>query len=137
SWYRPAGRRTAAIGSVFQTRIRAGHSATPWQPRCGRLPRAITFASSVGMDGAGPSASFEERGSAVKRTIAVTLATIGLVMGSMGLVAPASATSPGAKAPSPREAMGMAYDAAHGQVVLFGGDNPNGLGGTWTWYGTT
>ena len=33
----------------------------------------------------------------------------------------------------------MAYDAATGTVVLFGGDGsaPARLGGTWTWDGTT
>ena len=31
--------------------------------------------------------------------------------------------------------MGMAYDAAHGQVVLFGGFNTRALGDTWTWDG--
>jgi hypothetical protein len=30
----------------------------------------------------------------------------------------------------------MAYDAARGQVVLFGGYNPGVLGDTWTWDGT-
>jgi hypothetical protein len=33
--------------------------------------------------------------------------------------------------------MGMAYDAAHGEVVLFGGEAEGGyLGDTWTWDGT-
>jgi hypothetical protein len=46
------------------------------------------------------------------------------------------ATSPGRRA-----TMGMAYDEAHGQVVLFGG-NQNFIGGrvlgdTWTWDGST
>jgi hypothetical protein len=32
--------------------------------------------------------------------------------------------------------MGMAYDATHGQVVLFGGFGTGYLGDTWTWDGT-
>jgi hypothetical protein len=48
---------------------------------------------------------------------------------------PAVATLP--TAPSPREGMGMAYDAARGQIVLFGGTSgANFLGDTWTWDGT-
>src|SRR5206468_2208845 len=42
--------------------------------------------------------------------------------------------------PSPRNAMGMAYDAARSQVVLFGGccDAQSGLlNDTWAWDGTT
>jgi hypothetical protein len=38
-------------------------------------------------------------------------------------------------APSPRASMGMAYDAAHGQVVLFGGFLGD-FGDTWIWDGT-
>src|SRR5205814_1946434 len=36
-------------------------------------------------------------------------------------------------APSPRCCMGMAYDGAHGKVVLFGGSD---FADTWTWDGT-
>jgi len=41
--------------------------------------------------------------------------------------------------PSARANHAMAYDANIGQVVLFGGDSPNGgrLNDTWTWNGTT
>ena len=41
--------------------------------------------------------------------------------------------------PSPRREFSLAYDAAHGKVVLFGGfdANSNTLGDTWTWDGTT
>lgn len=41
-------------------------------------------------------------------------------------------------APSPREAMGMAYDTVRQRVVLFGGFGPGGLqDDTWLWDGTT
>jgi hypothetical protein len=33
--------------------------------------------------------------------------------------------------------MGMAYDQARSEVVLFGGNGPGALGDTWTWDGTT
>jgi hypothetical protein len=43
-----------------------------------------------------------------------------------------------ARSPSKREAMGMAYDVARNQVVLFGGTNyAKPLGDTWTWDGAT
>ena len=38
--------------------------------------------------------------------------------------------------PSPRYGPGVAYDAARGQVVLFGGTGSIDLGDTWTWDGT-
>jgi hypothetical protein len=38
--------------------------------------------------------------------------------------------------PSARYDAAMAYDAAHSQVVLFGGVNNGGLNDTWTWDGT-
>jgi Galactose oxidase, central domain len=40
-------------------------------------------------------------------------------------------------APSPRSDSAIAYDAAHGRVVVFGGDDDNGrmLNDTWTWDG--
>jgi hypothetical protein len=42
-----------------------------------------------------------------------------------------------AQAPPPRADMGMAYDPARGQVVLFGGyTGSDYLGDTWTWDGT-
>ena len=41
-----------------------------------------------------------------------------------------------AHSPSPRYCLGMAYDAARGQVVLFGGYGGGDLGDTWTWDGT-
>ena len=40
--------------------------------------------------------------------------------------------------PPARAGAAMAYDAATGTAVLFGGNNPGGqLGDTWTWDGTT
>jgi hypothetical protein len=42
-----------------------------------------------------------------------------------------------ANSPSQRQFHAMAYDTAHGQVVLFGGFNISGyLGDTWVWVGT-
>jgi hypothetical protein len=43
-----------------------------------------------------------------------------------------------ASSPLPRSDAGMAYDASHQQMLLFGGGLPNGatLGDTWTWDGT-
>src|SRR5438067_931367 len=40
--------------------------------------------------------------------------------------------------PSARQGAAMAYDAAHQQIVLFGGSNnaSGGLGDTWTWDGS-
>ena len=42
-----------------------------------------------------------------------------------------------ATSPSDRAGASMAYDAATGTVVLFGGDDRYPLGGTWTWDGST
>ncbi|QNI37759.1 NHL domain-containing protein [Edaphobacter albus] len=39
-------------------------------------------------------------------------------------------------APSPRGSAAVAYDAAHNQVVLFGGTDNSVLGDTWVWDGT-
>lgn len=44
---------------------------------------------------------------------------------------------PPAASPSPRGAHGLAYDAARGRVVLFGGQDPTCLGDTWEWDGST
>jgi len=38
--------------------------------------------------------------------------------------------------PSPRVASAMVYDAAHGQMVLFGGFGASALGDTWVWDGS-
>ena len=46
------------------------------------------------------------------------------------------AMASGAKSPPPRDDMGLTYDAARGEVVLFGGYNDgDSLGDTWTWDG--
>jgi hypothetical protein len=42
-----------------------------------------------------------------------------------------------ATSPSPRAGASMAYDAATGTVVLFGGGDRYPVGGTWTWDGST
>ena len=69
------------------------------------------------------------------------------VCGVLGLVpaavqassAPAATWAKQAPAvhPPAREAAAMAYDAATGTVVLFGGYNGHYLADTWTWDGTT
>src|SRR5437899_2147700 len=64
-----------------------------------------------------------------------------LVVGVLAAFVPTQvATAGSSDEPSPRCCMGMAYDAAHGQVVLFGGVipgfPPTFLGDTWTWDGT-
>jgi hypothetical protein len=41
-----------------------------------------------------------------------------------------------ALSPSPRIYAAMAYDEAHGQVVLFGGAESTFYGDTWIWDGT-
>src|SRR5256885_1554451 len=46
------------------------------------------------------------------------------VVGSLAALVPAPAEAVAPAAPSGRWGMGMAYDAAHGQVVLFGGVIP-------------
>jgi hypothetical protein len=57
------------------------------------------------------------------------------VLAALMLATPAQGAGPAA--PRPRSALGMAYDAAGGQVVLFGGtEDLNLLGDTWTWDGT-
>jgi hypothetical protein len=66
----------------------------------------------------------------------------------LGAVSPATAAASSqaldwtkqapAASPPGRQGAAMAYDAANGTVVLFGGDgNKATLGGTWTWNGTT
>jgi hypothetical protein len=53
------------------------------------------------------------------------------------LIGPSKANE-AATAPSARAYLGMAYDAARHEVVLFGGfDGTNRLGDTWTWDGST
>lgn len=46
-----------------------------------------------------------------------------------------SSAEAGATVPSPRASAGVAYDAARGNVVLFGGGAATWLGDTWTWDG--
>jgi hypothetical protein len=78
------------------------------------------------------------------RMSAAALAAVGVV----GAVPPAVASASSqaldwtkqapATRPPTRGGAAMAYDAATGTVVLFGGDNRHGvLGDTWTWDGTT
>src|SRR5207253_2319232 len=54
---------------------------------------------------------------------------------ALGAAGPRSASS--VKSPSPRSGMGMAYDAARAEVVLFGGGRSccsgDYLNDTWTW----
>ena len=63
-------------------------------------------------------------------TVAAVLA-VALPPASAGAATPATS-------PSARAYLGMAYDQARGEVVLFGGDDGNvPLGDTWEWDGTT
>ncbi len=76
--------------------------------------------------------------------VAVVAAGLGAYMGIRA--ASGGAAGPGGAAPSPRESAAMGFDAARGQVVLFGGlgrrpgdagsypQQP--LGDTWTWDGS-
>jgi hypothetical protein len=69
----------------------------------------------------------------------VAVAAVGGALGSyFGLRAITSgAGNTGGAAPSPRTGAAMAYDAAREQVVLFGGQGPEGaLDDTWTWNGS-
>src|SRR6187551_468554 len=61
-----------------------------------------------------------------------------VVLGALAVTAPAnSAIGTVLNTPGGRAGMGMAYDAAHGQVVMFGGViNGGWLNDTWTWNGT-
>src|SRR5436190_1054795 len=70
------------------------------------------------------------RGSVLATAIALAL--------SVGAVAPLpQAVASVSQAPPAREGMGMAYDAARSETVLFGGIDASGtlLGDTWTWDG--
>src|SRR5438105_2716674 len=68
------------------------------------------------------------------RSFALLLMTALLAAG----VPTVSARAAGATSPSARYRMGMAYDQARGEVVLFGGNGATGdVGDTWTWDGTT
>jgi hypothetical protein len=87
-------------------------------------------------------------GSGRWRTLTVSAAALAAV-GVLGAVPPAVASASPQQAldwtslapaahPSPRTLTEMAYDAATGTVVLFGGySNTGNLGDTWTWNGTT
>jgi hypothetical protein len=64
-----------------------------------------------------------------------TVAVVAGVPTALVPAAPAVAAAPAV--PSPRLGMGMAYDAARGQAVLFGGEtDTDHFGDTWTWDGT-
>jgi hypothetical protein len=79
------------------------------------------------------------------RAGAATLAAAAVLAAGSSAVASASSQAPDwaketpADHPSPRIATSMAYDAANGTVVLFGGYTSRGsdVAGTWTWDGTT
>src|SRR5438128_4978378 len=58
------------------------------------------------------------------------------VMVVVAALVPAGPAAAAPTAPSPRYDAGMAYDAARGQVVLFGGQDASSFfGDTWTWDG--
>jgi hypothetical protein len=48
----------------------------------------------------------------------------------------APSNSPSGTLPVARDSASMAYDAASGQLLLFGGDDDNALSDTWNWNGT-
>src|SRR5438094_827110 len=60
-------------------------------------------------------------------------ATVAGTIAAVVRVTPAVATA--LTPPSARDFMGMAYDAARNQVVLFGGGDPRNFADTWTWDG--
>ncbi len=73
------------------------------------------------------------------RSRVMALFAVATVAGPLAAVVPAAQAVAGPPtAPPARVAMGMTYDAARGEAVLFGGrDNLGGfLGDTWTWVGT-
>jgi hypothetical protein len=65
------------------------------------------------------------------------LMTTAIVVVTLTLLPPVSAEAAGKAAPVFRKAMGMAYDAARGQVVLFGGYGPFGEPGDCCTVGAT
>ncbi len=68
--------------------------------------------------------------------VAVIGAGLGAYMGIRAVAGPGSA--PAAGQPPARTDAAIAYDAADGTVVLFGGEGKSGsLGDTWTWNGTS
>src|SRR5689334_16778108 len=72
------------------------------------------------------------------RSLALLLMTALIMTAVLAAVVPTSAKAAGATSPLPREDMGMAYDQARSEVVLFGGmANGGRRGDTWTWDGTT
>ena len=99
----------------------------PGQPRRSRLHRAAKGVVEMSRSmrrllRAGPA-------------LAVSLiVTVALALPAAGR--PSSSRTSPPPAPTPRFEMGMAYDAASGQVVLFGGGGHAWLGDTWTWDGT-
>jgi hypothetical protein len=77
------------------------------------------------------------RGSARKFSrLTATFAVVAVASMLTGLLSPVPAAAAAPVAPSLRIWHAMAYDAAHAQVVLFGGYDNGVLGDTWTWDGT-
>src|SRR2546421_96454 len=75
----------------------------------------------------------------IRSRMTALLATGVLVVGMLATMSAPAFASPRRSAPSPRFFSAMAYDAAHGQVVLFGGESsrrPALPNDTWTWDGT-
>lgn len=70
----------------------------------------------------------------VRSRFLVVLATVA----ALAVLLPAAPALADAQAsPSPREGIAMAFDAAHGQTVLFGGSSLlDRAAGTWTWNGS-
>jgi hypothetical protein len=70
-------------------------------------------------------------------SVASKLFTVGILVAVLPAAVPlAHAVTAAPMAPSPRQGQGLAYDAARGEVVLFGGQDGSYLGQTWTWDGS-
>jgi hypothetical protein len=77
----------------------------------------------------------------VTAAVLATLGVVGAVPSAAASASPQQALSwtkqSPATSPSARQQQSMAYDAATGAVVLFGGCASHDFGDTWTWNGTT
>src|SRR5438128_2015898 len=69
----------------------------------------------------------------MRRPIVCVLAAVAMVGGGSGALAMNASNAPAA--PPYRDGAAVAYDAAHSQVVLFGGSNGTVLADTWMWDG--
>src|SRR5436190_10505902 len=98
--------------------------------------RSVSHRSAVGQRGRGLR---PVRGCAVLGTVALlTLAQSPPAQGASGVARAASTTAHAViVSPPPRAYDGMAYDAVHGEVVMFGGYYFGALDDTWTYDGSS